>query len=300
MKLTIFTPTYNRKHLLKGLYDSICMAHLKNRFRNRLEWLIVDDGSYIDISDEVNKFYPLQNMSIRLIQKKNGGKHTAFNKAIEESSGELFMCVDDDDRLTENAILDIISEANKYDICSGKSKYGAIVGRVINIKGKLLGKNIKNIPIISNTIQIRDKYHFWGEPEVYVLSKLKEYRFPIFENENFLTEAYLFDSMSKKYPFIYTNIQMMIKNYLPGGLTDNQLRIRVFSPNGTEAYYRKRKELSENFLSILKATINRQRFSFWCKRKIEKKKDIYEIVASPMSYLMYLKDKKQIEKLQKK
>lgn len=300
MKLTIFTPTYNRKNLLKGLYDSICIAHSKNKFKNRIEWLIVDDGSTVDIQDEVDKFECLQNMSITVIRKKNGGKHTAFNKAIDVSNGELFMCIDDDDRLTENAIVDLISIANEYDICGEESKYGAIVGRVVDENKKLLGKNINKMPIISNTIEIRDKYHFWGEPEVYVLNKLKEYRFPVFGEERFLTEAYLFDEMSLKYPFIYTDIKMMIKKYLPGGLTDNQLKIRVFSPTGTEAYYKKRKELSKGFFAVLKATINRQRFSFWCKKNKQMKKDLYEVIATPISYLMYLKDKKEIEKLSTK
>ena len=98
MKLTIFTPTYNRKELLKELYKSICIAHFNNKFRNKVEWLIIDDGSNIDLQDEIDKFNCLQNMSIKLIKKRNGGKHTAFNRAIDESNGELFLCVDDDDK----------------------------------------------------------------------------------------------------------------------------------------------------------------------------------------------------------
>ena len=39
-KLTIFTPTYNRKHLLPNLYSSLKMQTNKN-----FVWLVIDDGS---------------------------------------------------------------------------------------------------------------------------------------------------------------------------------------------------------------------------------------------------------------
>ena len=38
--ITIFTPTYNRSHLLLRLYESLCKQSHKE-----FEWLIVDDGS---------------------------------------------------------------------------------------------------------------------------------------------------------------------------------------------------------------------------------------------------------------
>ncbi len=38
--LTVFTPTYNRAHLLPRLYESLCQQTFKD-----FEWVIVDDGS---------------------------------------------------------------------------------------------------------------------------------------------------------------------------------------------------------------------------------------------------------------
>lgn len=49
--ITIFTPTFNRAHLLKKLYDSILLQK-----SNNFEWLIVDDGSTDDTETVVNKF----------------------------------------------------------------------------------------------------------------------------------------------------------------------------------------------------------------------------------------------------
>ena len=41
MKLTVFTPTYNRAHTLRRVYESLCTQTHSGDF----EWLVIDDGS---------------------------------------------------------------------------------------------------------------------------------------------------------------------------------------------------------------------------------------------------------------
>ena len=289
MKLTIFTPTYNRIKELPGLYKSIIdsMTDMTQKNDDSIEWIIVDDGSDYDITDTVGKFRGISNLTIKLLKKTNGGKHTAYNMAIDEADSDIFICVDDDDRLTNNAVRDIFRLGRKYI----DSKYGGYVGRVVDENGKVLGRSVFKKPIVSNTIEIRDKYHFWGEPEIHFTKVLKKYRFDIFGDERFLTEAYLFDQMSCDYAFVYTNVPMMTKTYLDGGLTDNQLKIRMQCPMGCEAYYYKRKCLCKGFKHKLKATINRQRFGRYCHNAPKRKKDIYELIAMPVSWLMAIKDR---------
>ena len=56
MKLTIFTPTFNRPQLLIGLYDSICDAYKFANIVDCLEWLIIDDGSNISYDNVISSF----------------------------------------------------------------------------------------------------------------------------------------------------------------------------------------------------------------------------------------------------
>ena len=44
MKYTLFTPTYNRAHLLPILFESLQIQVYKN-----FEWLVIDDGSMDNI-----------------------------------------------------------------------------------------------------------------------------------------------------------------------------------------------------------------------------------------------------------
>ena len=295
MKLTIFTPTFNRPTLLNILYGSILDSLQGTNSSDSVEWLIVDDGSTTDYSNIVSSFKEQSNFKIKYIKKKNGGKHTAFNLAIEESCGDLFVCIDDDDKLLPDSIARIFELSKKLL----KNNNGGIVGRVVDASGKLLGKTVFEDYLESNTIEIRDKYKFWGEPEIYNVKHLKKYKFLEIENEKFLTEAYLFDKMSTDYPFIYTNVPLMVKEYLPNGLTANQLKIRIESPVGTEEYYFQRKLMCKGFINKLKATINRQRFSCFTKKQKKRKIDFYEIIATPFSFILKIKDKSDYKKMKK-
>lgn len=287
MKLTIFTPTYNRANKIFELYRSILHSARTVVEPDELEWLIVDDGS-VDDTEAVVKSFDSAYFPIRYYKKENGGKHTAFNWAIEQSTGDIFVCIDDDDRLVAQALNMIFQCAREYE----NKGFGGFVGRVVDINGNILGKSLFEDILISNTIEIRDRYKFWGEPEIYYTKYLKLYRFDVFPGERFLTEAYLFDRMSIRYPFVYTNHIYMVKCYLPDGLTSNQLKIRIESPKGAEAYYFQRKQLCSGFWHKLRATINRQRFSYWSKTD-RQKYDLYEFLARPVSFLMMMKDRHQ-------
>lgn len=287
MRLSIFTPTYNRKEQLQFLYKSI-IESLKDISKNDfVEWIIIDDGSTEDNTSIIDSFIENNIFKIKYYKQENGGKHTAFNKAIGLAESDIFICIDDDDQLTKNAISDIFLLARKYE----NKGFGGFVGRVVDENRVLLGKTIFDDVLISNTIEIRDRYHFWGEPEVYFTSILKGYKFDVFPGERFLTEAYLFDEMSTKYPLVYTNVQMMIKKYLPNGLTDNQLKIRMQCPMGCEAYYYKRRKICKGFRNKFKAEINRQRFGRYAKSRPYRKVDIYKILAIPVAWLISIKDR---------
>ena len=295
MKLTIFTPTYNRTSELIGLYHSLVSAIRFIRIDDSVEWLIIDDGSEIDYEEVLDGFSELKRFNIRYIKKKHEGKHAAFNYAIDICDGDLFVCIDDDDRMTDNSISDIFKLAREFKNGEKYKNCGGFVGRVVNSEGEKQGKNLNGYPLISNTIEIRDKYHFWGEPEVYFTKIIKQFHFDLFKGEFFLTEAYLFDELTLKYPLIYTDCVMMKKVFLKGGLTDNNLKIRIRSPRGTEEYYYRRSKMCVGFINRLKATINRQRFSFWiCENRPHRKVNIYEILARPLSIAMYLNDRCRI------
>lgn len=251
MKFTLFTPTYNRVHLLPKLYKSL----VKQKSYD-FEWLVVDDGSSDGTMEYIKGLMDADTtpFPIRYFWQPNGGKHRAFNKAIEEANSEWFVCIDSDDPLTDDAIVNMNYASTMVD-----DDAAGFVGICVNESGERLEKKIRQ-PFYSDTIEIRDTYKIWGEPEVYKLTILKPYRFPEYEGELFVTEAILFDQLTQKHKLLYTNFPLQVKQYLQGGLTDRQTEIRIQSPNATLAYYLQRFKLTNVLKYRIKALLNYGRF----------------------------------------
>ena len=129
--ITIFTPAYNRAHLLQRLYDSLLIQTYKN-----FEWLIVDDGSTDNTKQIVDKFIEENKLQIKYIYKDNGGKHTAINTGVQQAKFDLFLIVDSDDFLPEDAVsLTFKAWQNVKD----NSKVCGIIGLSQFTKGKIIG-----------------------------------------------------------------------------------------------------------------------------------------------------------------
>ena len=109
MKVTILTPTFNRKDNLIKLYNSL--LEQKN---NNFEWVIVDDGSTDGTEMKVKEFIKENKIKIIYYMKENGGKHTALNFGISKIDTDLTFIVDSDDWLKDNAIDEILSIHSKY------------------------------------------------------------------------------------------------------------------------------------------------------------------------------------------
>ena len=135
MRLTVFTPTYNRKQLLARAYRSLTAQTVKD-----FEWLIVDDGSTDNTDDVVKKWIDEGIIRIRYYYRPNGGKMRAHNTGTGLAQTELFVCLDSDDYFIETAVEDLLAA---YDSAAGYEGSGRHLGGVVAHKGctdeKLLG-----------------------------------------------------------------------------------------------------------------------------------------------------------------
>lgn len=126
MKLTVFTPTYNRAHTLRRVYESLCTQTHSGDF----EWLVIDDGSTDFTRQLVENFIREGRIPVRYIYKENGGLYTGYNTAYANIDSELSMCVDSDDFLPENAV-ELILDAWEAE---GSVNYAGIIGLDFSVK----------------------------------------------------------------------------------------------------------------------------------------------------------------------
>ena len=96
---TVFTPAYNRAHLLERPYRSLCAQACRD-----FEWVVVDDGSTDGTEALVRSWIGEADFPIRYFRQAHGHKKVAFNRAVREAKGELILCLDSDDELTPEGL----------------------------------------------------------------------------------------------------------------------------------------------------------------------------------------------------
>lgn len=110
--LTIAVPSYNVERYLPDTLASYCAAGADER----LEVLVVNDGSTDGTSEIAREFERAYPQVFRLVNKKNGGHGSAVNAGIDEARGTYFRVIDGDDRIcTANleSLLDSLEQASE-------------------------------------------------------------------------------------------------------------------------------------------------------------------------------------------
>jgi glycosyltransferase involved in cell wall biosynthesis len=230
MKITVFTPTYNRAYIIENLYNS-----LKKQTYTNFEWLVIDDGS----TDETEKLFMnwIQEnnlFTIRYYKVNNGGKHRAINKATDLANGELFFIVDSDDYLVEDALEIIVEWEESLD---NKTLFCGISGNKGKSKLDFIGTTFSGKYIDATSLE-RSKYNITGDKaEVFYTKVLMNYKFDEIEGENFITEATVWERMANDgYKIRWFNKVIYICDYLEDGLTQNMETIFSKNPIGTAIY----------------------------------------------------------------
>lgn len=242
--LTIFTPAYNRAQLLKRAYES-----LKRQTNKEFKWLIVDDGSTDDTKETVKAFIEEGAIDITYHYQENGGKMRAHNTGVRLCDTELFVCLDSDDYLTDNAVLEIIS------IWKEKSSKKEAVGGIVAHKGKsdseLLGESDFPENIEFSTLRGLYLKGFSGETTlVFKTEVLKNHLFPEIPGEKYVPEDVVYDRIDLNYELIVLRKILTVCEIVSEGYTDMAAKLRKQNPGGWFLYYEQRMVLQP--FSVLK------------------------------------------------
>ena len=234
-KITVFTPTYNRAHLINALYASLC----RQSFRD-FEWLVVDDGSTDNTEALFEQLIAKSDFPIHYFKKENGGKHTAINSGLELARGELFFTVDSDDWLTDDALEKITrweAELPKEE------RFCGFAGRLADTSGKTSGGTNDSDYFDGTTL---DRYTVAdGERAMVFYTEIhKKYPYPVFSEERFLTEAVAWNRMARDgYRFRFYNDVIWIYEYQADGLTHTGISLFQRNPQGYALWIREKADI---------------------------------------------------------
>lgn len=253
--ITVFTPSYNRVNTLKILYDSL----LKQGEAN-FEWLVVDDGSSDNTKEYIDSLISENKIKINYIYKENGGKQAAYNLGLEKALGDIFLCIDSDDMLADNALEIIENDFNEnLDVAGIMYNQG-----YISDKSKIIGTPFPKDDLIDTYYNVYHKLHVTGDKLIVFKTDIaREYYFPLIEGEKFIPEALIYNRVSLKYKFLCKNRIMAYKDYLGDGYSANYFNLVKKNPKGNALYYLELYGLEPTFYNVYGYLL----FSFLSKKK---------------------------------
>ena len=284
-KITIFTPTYNRGYIIRKCYESLCRQSNKNFL-----WLIVDDGSTDNTEDIVNSFINEGIIQIIYRKQRNSGKHIAHNTGVLMCETEMFVCVDSDDYLSDNAVEIIHEEWAR--VKTDNSLAGIIALRGENIQQSIGTRMPHNIER-SSILNLYEKYKFKGDTIlIFKTDILKKHLFPVFEGEKFVTEAVIYDQISQEYDMKLVNEILYLCEYLDDGYSKNILSVHKKNPKGYMFYLTQKVENAKGFKDKYKAVAYYVSGCLGMKSIFYYKNCDYKflkIIAIPKGILIYIK-----------
>lgn len=189
-KVSVIVTVYNIEK-----YISRCIESIINQTYNKMEILLVDDGSK-DSSGTICDLYAKKDKRIRVIHKVNGGISSARNAALNVASGDYILFVDGDDWVHTEILSTVVPLIDKYNADIVSFDY-CIVDQTVN--ERKITCNIKGV-FSSDKINYYISHLFKADSlEQPLWNKL--YKRELFQNISF-PESQLYEDM-------YTNLQIL-------------------------------------------------------------------------------------------
>ena len=227
--ITVFTPAYNRAHLLGRLYDSL----LRQTSQNFI-WLVVDDGSTDETRELVARWQAEGRVEIQYAYKTNGGMHTAHNRAYELMRTELNVCIDSDDWMPDNAVERILSVWAKY---RDDADVVGLIGLDVDPDGNTIGSSLPADGTRATLGELYQVHRCTGDKKLVYRNSVtaSSPRFPEFEGEKLVPLSWLYTQIDQIGRLVTMNESLIVVEYQADGSSATIIEQYFQSPLGFRA-----------------------------------------------------------------
>lgn len=289
--LTVFTPTFNRRHTLSRTYESLLRQSCKDFI-----WLIIDDGSSDGTGELVEGWIADGEIGIKYIYQDNQGMHGAHNTAYKNIDTELNVCIDSDDYMPDDAVEMIL----RFWKERGSEEYAGIIGLDVDTSGKLIGTSFPKGMEITTLSGFYDNGGRGDKKLVYRTEVIKQYPdYPIFEGEKYFGLAYKYHLIDQDYKLLVLNEPLVIVDYQPDGSSYGMFRQYWNNPNGFMFFRKSEMKLQKSISSRFRSCIH---YVSHCIRAGKKKEffdnshPVLTFIALPLGAALYLYTRHKVKK----
>lgn len=227
-QITVFTPTYNRAHLLPRCYEA-----LKRQTCQDFIWRIIDDGSTDDTGTLVSSWVEEGAIKIEYIYQDNKGMHGAHNAGHKNLSTELCIGCDSDDYLYDECIETVLLRWNSRN---RDIDYSGVIGMCESSAGDYLAEIPADLDE-TTLYDLRYRRKIKGDFKFALRSDLlMQYEYPMIEGENYLAVGYIYFLIDQKHKMLVVHAPLCCQDYLDEGESRGKIKRYVTAPKGFMVY----------------------------------------------------------------
>lgn len=269
--LTIVIPSYNVEQYLTDTLDSF---RISSELMEKLEILIVDDGSK-DSTAAIGKKYENKYPGIyRVISKENGGHGSTINRGIKEGTGKYFKVVDGDDWVDAKGFENLVKALEDCD-----SDF--VITNYYEVNDVTKEKTEKNFPELekNKVLKLEDVIE-----KIRIPMHALTIRTSILKENNIKLDEHCFyvDVEYVLYPIPYVNDVLYLDEYV------YMYRLAVATQSVSMAGYQKHMQnhidvvlhLSEFLSEYMKNNGSEKRIHYICTRTAQMARDQVDIFMS--------------------
>ena len=308
VSVTVFTPTYNRAHLLGRAYESLCDQTAPPPF----EWVVVDDGSTDGTAALVRAWADAAPFPVRYVRQPNGGKHTAINRGVGEAAGELVLILDSDDWLAPGALATVWRHWTLIP-SEARDEFAGVGGHFAYPTGERVGSPFPAPVFDADVFELRERRGVEGDKlEAYRTDVLAAFPFPPALDAPtdgravYVTERLVWNRIALRYKIRYVDGVIGYKEYQPGGITDRTIQIRAGAPRTNRLYYGEVLHVDRPLppRAVARTAANHARFSLhaglrpWAGRPVKsgRWRQLVYAVSFPLGVALYLRDRRVLRR----
>jgi glycosyltransferase involved in cell wall biosynthesis len=233
LKISIVTPTYNRRDLLKRLFESLVAQNYRD-----IEWIVIDDGGSDNTEEAVDEFKQNAAFEILYWRKENGGKDASANVGLGMATGDLVAVIDDDDYFLPNVFSQI---ADDFATIADNEAIAGLSYLTTDPSGEVWGKKFPRDRMISDHFDCRINQKIWGDKCEFTKGKAlsnDHIRFCETGTRGGLGSDTIFLlEIAEKYGTCYINTPVLFKNYYENGISVNWRERTLQNPELAAVYY---------------------------------------------------------------
>lgn len=230
---SICIPSYNRAHLLPGVFDN-----LSQQKGPSFELVIVNDGSTDDTADVLARLSRTAPFLVNAVNIPHGGLGPALNAALGAARGEFIIIMDDDDQMPPDTLARALDAWNSIPV-DQRDQYCGVCGLCQFEDGKVVGDRFPEDMLTSDYFSMRMVRNIRGDKkEVLRRSCLGDFRFEVIPPERRAIKNMLWFGLARRYKTRFVNDIYLIKGRRPDGITANGRKLKVNSPNLQAEYNR--------------------------------------------------------------